>query len=466
MTLHSLQVLPVQARFARFADRGDDFAKSGEFRRPNLRFRKSSAMRPCLFALLLSPALHAGVGFEKKTLRPDFISEGIAVADFNRDGHPDVIAGHLLWPGPRFDNAIEIAPPPATQLDPAFEYSNCFVAAPADVNADGWPDLIVTGMPGSATRLRFNPGKAGGVWPEKVLLDATDNESPGLYDLKRDGKPSWLCFHGNAPGFLELPWGKPAEAGRFHSIAPADPERFGSFTHGLGAGDLNGDGRPDVLVKDGWFEQPAEDRPTWEFHPVAFAPDEGGAQMLVFDANGDGRNDVVTSLNAHAYGLSWFEQKADGAFAEHSILSPVPAGNRTKGFSQIHALVAADLNRDGAMDFVTGKRRWAHGANRDYEPNSDAVLFWFEAKRDGKGGTEFIPHEIDRESGVGTQFAVTDLNGDGKPDIAVANKSGAFLFFQTVSAPSNDKPVEHQDCGCGDPPVENLKFPKDFPGNP
>jgi hypothetical protein len=423
-------------------------------------------MRPCLFALLLSPALHAGVGFEKKTLRPDFISEGIAVADFNRDGHPDVIAGHLLWPGPRFDNAVAIAPPPATPLDPAFEYSNCFVAAPADVNADGWPDLIVTGMPGSATRLRFNPGKAGGVWPEKVLLDATDNESPGLYDLKRDGKPSWLCFHGNAPGFLELPWGKPAEAGRFHSIAPADPERFGSFTHGLGAGDLNGDGRPDVLVKDGWFEQPAEDRPTWEFHPVAFAPDEGGAQMLVFDANGDGRNDVVTSLNAHAYGLSWFEQKADGAFAEHSILSPVPAGNRTKGFSQIHALVAADLNRDGAMDFVTGKRRWAHGANRDYEPNSDAVLFWFEAKRDGKGGTEFIPHEIDRESGVGTQFAVTDLNGDGKPDIAVANKSGAFLFFQTVSAPSNDKPVEHQDCGCGDPPVENLKFPKDFPGNP
>jgi len=423
-------------------------------------------MRPCLFALLFSPVLHAEVSFKKLTLRPDFISEGIAVADFNRDGQPDVIAGHLLWAGPRFDTPVAIAPPPATPLDPAFEYSNCFVAAPADVNADGWPDLIVTGMPGISTRLRLNPGKAGGVWPEKALLDTTDNESPGLYDLKRDGKPSWLCFHGNAPGFLELPWGKPAEAGRFHSIAPADPERFGSFTHGLGAGDLNGDGRPDVLVKDGWFEQPAEDRPTWKFHPVAFAPDEGGAQMLVFDANGDGRNDVVTSLNAHAYGLSWFEQKADGTFAEHGILSPVPAENRAKGFSQIHALVAADLNHDGAMDFVTGKRHWAHGANRDYEPNSDAVLFWFEAKRDGKGGTEFIPHEIDRESGVGTQFVVTDLNGDGKPDIAVANKSGVFLFFQTVSAPSNDKPVEHQDCGCGDPPVENLKFPKDFPGNP
>lgn len=395
-------------------------------------------MRPCLFALLLSPALYAGVSFEKLTLRPDFVSEGVAVADFNRDGHPDVIAGHLLWMGPHFDNAVEIAPPPAKPLDPAFDYSNCFIAAPADVNADGWPDLIVTGKTGEATRLRLNPGKAGGIWPEKVLLDSTDNESPGLYDLKRDGKPSWLCFHGNAPGFLELPWGKLDEAARFHPIAPADPERFVRFTHGLGAGDVNGDGRMDVVVKDGWFEQPAEDSPAWKFHPVAFAPDQGGAQMLVFDANGDGRNDVITSLNAHAYGLSWFEQKEDGTFAEHRILSPVPEENRTNGFSQLHALAAGDLNRDGAMDFVTGKRHWAHGANRDYEPNSDSVLYWFEAKRDGKGGAEFIPHEIDRESGVGTQFVVTDLNGDGKPDIVVSNKCGVFIFLQTGSSSSID----------------------------
>jgi hypothetical protein len=389
-------------------------------------------MRCCLLAFLFAPVAAAEVRFEKRVLTQEFVSEGVAAADFNRDGRMDVIAGHLLWPGPHFDAPVEITAAPGKSLDPAFEYSSCFIAAPADVNADGWSDLIVTGAPGSATRLLLNPAKPGTRWSESELLRSTDNESPGLYDLKRDGKPVWVCFHDGAPGFAELPWGKPSEAARFHAIAPADSKRFQRTSHGLGAGDVNGDGRDDILDQAGWFEQPAAAETAWTFHPVAFAPEEGGAQMLVFDANGDGRNDVITSLNAHAYGLSWFEQRPDGVFAEHRILSPVPAENRAEGFSQLHALAAGDLNGDGATDFVTGKRRWAHGANRDWEPNSDPVLVWFEARRNGKGGAEFVAREIDRESGVGTQFVIQDLNQDGKPDIAVANKSGVFLFLQTA----------------------------------
>jgi hypothetical protein len=89
-----------------------------------------------------------------------------------------------------------------------------------------------------------------------------------------------------------------------------------------------------------------------------------------------------------------------------------------------------DINGDGLKDFVTGKRWWAHGPTGDADPNAPAVLYWFEARRGPDGSTQFIPHKIDDDSGIGTQFVVADVNGDKLPDIVVANKKGVFLFEQ------------------------------------
>jgi hypothetical protein len=153
--------------------------------------------------------------------------------------------------------------------------------------------------------------------------------------------------------------------------------------------------------------------------------------MYVYDVNGDGRPDVITSENAHGYGLSWFEQNADGSFTQHKLMGETKADAPLGvNFSQVHAIELVDVNGDGLKDIVCGKRRWAHGTKGDIDPNDDPVLYWFELKRDGKGGASYVPHLIDADSGVGTQFWTGDLNKDGKTDVVVANKHGVFVFTQ------------------------------------
>ena len=261
-----------------------------------------------------------------------------------------------------------------------------------------------------------------------------DNESPDLKDINGDGKPELLLHTRGQLGYAEIDWANPTGKARFRPISPKSPEndrKYFRYTHGYGAGDVNGDGRIDILTKDGWFEQPADTKEDKDraFHAGPFG--RGGAQMYVDDVNGDGKIDVITSFEAHGFGFGWFEQKADGTFTEHKVMGATPEEN-TQGvkFSQLHALAKTDIDGDNTMDIVTGKRRWAHGPKADAEPSADPVLYWFQIKRDGKGGADFTPHFIDKESGVGTQVTTADLNKDGKPDIIVANKMGVFAFTQ------------------------------------
>jgi len=156
--------------------------------------------------------------------------------------------------------------------------------------------------------------------------------------------------------------------------------------------------------------------------------------MVCFDVDGDDDQDVVTSLNAHEWGLAWFENQGN-TFERHMIM-----GDREEqpqygvAFSQPHALEAGDLNGDGLPDIVTGKRMWAHGPTGDVEPNADPVIYWFELTRSSSGKTRFRPHEIDRQSGVGVQIALADLNGDQALDVLSASKLGTFVFFNELAS--------------------------------
>ena len=155
--------------------------------------------------------------------------------------------------------------------------------------------------------------------------------------------------------------------------------------------------------------------------------------MFAYDVNADGRNDIITSLDGHGWGLAWFEAaQENGAltFRKHPLM-----GDRAEeqkygvAFSQPHALDLADLDGDGLSDLVVGKRLWAHGPKGDVEPNAPAVLYWFQLKRDAQGGATFIPHLIDDKSGVGVQVTVRDVNADRRPDILTVSKLGAFAFL-------------------------------------
>ena len=202
------------------------------------------------------------------------------------------------------------------------------------------------------------------------------------------------------------------------------------FTHGFGVGDVNGDALLDLLMSDGWWENPGFDVATpWEHHEEAFAG--GGAQMYAYDVDGDGLNDVITSRDAHGWGLSWFRQLADGGFEKHLILRDDAASEPGRvRFSQLHAVELVDMDGDGLRDIVTGKRFRAHGEEVDPEPNAPPVLYWFRLTRTENGDVVWTPHLVDDDSGVGVALAVDDVNGDDSPDILVVNKKGTYIFRQ------------------------------------
>ena len=378
----------------------------------------------------VAPAAASPVKFRKITISEKFYSEGACAADFNRDGHVDYAGGGWWYEGPDFKKPHRYYEGEA--VDPK-GYSNNFLSYSHDFNGDAYPDILVLGFPGKESFWYANPQGKDAPWERHVAVAVTDNESPAFGDLTGDGKPEIIFHTGGQLGWAEPDPTDPTKPFKFNAASAPPNPRFQKFTHGLGYGDVDGDGKMDLLEARGWWRQQPGTDPAWAQHEYPFG--KGGAQMHAYDVDGDGDNDVITSHSAHEYGLAWFENqgkddKGGIKFERHWILSD-KAGEKTGGvqFSQLHAVELADINGDGLKDIVTGKRYWAHGPGGDPEPMAAPVLYWFELTRAG-GKAAYIPHRIDDASGVGTQVMAVDVNNDKRPDIVVGNKRGQFVFVQ------------------------------------
>jgi hypothetical protein len=406
--------------------------------------RSSRTIALGLSAILLTMTSARGddaktpVSWKKTVIEGRFRSEGVAIADVNKDGKLDVLIGDSWYEAPSW--AKHDIRKPGEYGDGLHGYSECMTCWTDDVNGDGWADQIVVGFPGVPAYWYENPKGKPGHWPRHEIWHSACNETPLYADLFGDGhrvlvmgwQPKGKDNEGQMAWFT--PGADPTALWEMHPVSePSSPGHVipgtFKFAHGLGVGDLNGEGRRDVICTGGWWEQPEEGRKstaTWTFHPAKLG--DAVADMIAYDVNHDGKADVIAS-SAHQYGIWWFEQgeAKDGSpvFTRHDLFPDL--------VSETHALIAADINRDGLTDLVTGKRFWSHGKN---EPGSDkpARLYWFEASRGPDGKITFTPREIDDQSGIGTQFVVADFNGDGLLDVVTSNKKGVFLLEQVGSA--------------------------------
>jgi hypothetical protein len=372
--------------------------------------------------------------FQRKQLTDFYFSEGANAGDINNDGHMDAVYGPYWFAGPDYKTKHELYPP---KPQPRERYADNFFNWVYDFNGDGWNDVFVVGFPATPAYVYENPGKGGfdKHWKKHQVFDSVANESPHFTNLVGDATPELICTFGGSFGFATIDAKNPLGAWKWHRISEeAAPKQFG---HGLGVGDINSDGKLDILAAAGWFEQPTE-APTekpWAFHKAAFTNAYGGAEMYAYDVDGDGDNDVITSLAAHDFGLAWYEQEKAGDETKWTlrlIMGDQPVQNRYGVvFSEPHSVALADMDGDGLKDIITGKTYYSHHKQSPMW-DAGAVVYFFKLARtkdDGKTAVDWIPHKIDWEAGIGRQISIADMNGDKLPDVVVGGMVGAHVLL-------------------------------------
>jgi hypothetical protein len=386
------------------------------------------------------PAETVSSNFRIQRLQDFYYAWGASVGDFNRDSVKDIAAGPYIYFGPEFTRFREVYA--AQTVNPSTEYpETCMQSFGGDFTRDGWDDVVCMGAIGQPLHLYVNPRGEARRWDRFDVVPQVQKEVSLMRDLDDDGRPEFVYGGGGFLRFARPTAADPTGPWQIHDISTQGPWGAG---HGLGVGDLSGDGKADVVETYGWWEQPpgGADSGPWTYHPAPFGrwtghASPGGAEMGVYDVNGDGLTDVVTVLQAHGYGLAWFEQKRDSSglrtFQPHMVLDNL--GFRSAGgvvMSEMHGTAVGDLDGDKVPDFIVGKRHWSHRDNyTDPDPYGAPALYVLRTVRDRKapGGATFVPELIHNRSGAGNAVTVADIDEDGLLDLVTATNRGLFVFW-------------------------------------
>ena len=359
----------------------------------------------------------AAVKFRKSLVDLTNRCEACSVADVNGDGIPDIICGEYWYEGPAFTIKHKICDIPYEH-----EYVWDFSDYPMDVNGNGLPDIITASWWSDGVYWRENPGN-NGEWKTHKICDSANVETVRFYDI--DGCGTVEIFP-NCPGepafFLKLVTDAQGRGiGKFEKYVIG----VGNAGHGLGAGDIDGDGKMEVLLPGSILKMKNGDPfdCPWEVKPGFAAGGSFGVPILVHDVNGDGIADVIAG-EGHNYGLYWFEQSM-AASGEVSWTKHVIDG----AWSQYHDLQLVDIDGDGELELLTGKRFEAHNGNDPGDSEPCFVCYYKLVK--GRFYRYMIEygHPKDGGSGVGIYFWPADLRGSGRLDIVAPGKEGLYVFY-------------------------------------
>ncbi|MGA8598804.1 MAG: VCBS repeat-containing protein [Bryobacteraceae bacterium] len=337
-------------------------------------------------------------------------AEGITTIDMNGDGRPDILSGAYWYenPGPQ---GGEWKRHQYRTVDIVGEFvSDCGEWA-VDVNHDGAPDVVTVGWMTDGVYWYENPKKDGVMWQRHLIAHSVETEGGWMADLNGDGKPDLALAHYGRSGVIWIDFAGPEP--KVHHAGGHDEDG-----HGIGMADIDGDGKVDLLTPHGWFKNIDANEDKWEWHGE-WDLEECGFPIIGYDVNNDGKTDLIYG-RGHSYGLYWLEQKAGPSgrsWVKHTI---------DESFSQVHVLLLADIDGDGQMELLAGKRYRGHNGSDpgSYDP---LVIYYYKIDR-SKGEFTRYPISIGGTAGAGTQFIVQDLDGDGDLDIATAGKTGVHFF--------------------------------------